>query len=740
MTLLEDIKRVLNGRSGAGGSVSARCPAHEDRQASFRASINKKNPDKIDLECYAGCDIRDINRALQALGVDPLPKREKKPKRETFKKWFSDPRVGDFCCTVDEPSSTLDTIYTFYNENSQLVGFKARLQPKTFRQFTRMPDGTNKWGKCGAIPYRLPQILAAIKENKAVHCFEGEKDADTAAALNIVATSFGSASEPLPVEYWGHFRNSKWVIWGDTDDKGIKRANEIALALHNQGCSLKVVYAPQGKDLTDWVKKFGATIEDIKGLLSCTENWMPPAEAVEAAQEKGILPRTAFDIGTEAYAGEYVAKVFEEKLKYVPEFKSWLWFDGHVWNPDRAERYRECIKELALQIKRDVNAGQLDPIVTAPLLKLSHKLQGDSGVRAVANMSRSVPRILVSASELDNSATGHLLSCGNGVLDLRESKILPHSPKYLVTKHCKHLVDFDGQPEMFKNFVQAMFQDNSVAEWMFNYLGYCLTGENGLQKFCVWVGKPGTGKSQLQNVMRGLLDNQCGSVDADSLVLTRQRSPGTDSDLASISGCRMVFASELSAYHKLDERILKALTGEDPFKAKLMGQNKAEIRANAKLVFTANERPLFSDDGGIARRLIEIQFKHEPERIIEKYADKMLAHEGPRILGFLAQRAALYYANPKILDLPPAIASWTKDYVDEIDTVRQWADARTMFMTGIFTPTKDLSEDYVKWSKSNGLQPNYSERSLGRKLSRLGGVADRECGRRGWRNILLKNE
>jgi hypothetical protein len=62
----ETIAKALGGRK-AGGSWTARCPAHDDHTPSL--SIRDSDDDKVLVHCHAGCDQRDVIVALKGRGL-----------------------------------------------------------------------------------------------------------------------------------------------------------------------------------------------------------------------------------------------------------------------------------------------------------------------------------------------------------------------------------------------------------------------------------------------------------------------------------------------------------------------------------------------------------------------------------------------------------------------------------------------------------------------------------------------
>lgn len=63
MTFDDFISRLESVRHNPDGSITARCPAHDDRQASL--SARPGNRVNIIAFCFAGCDFRSIIRASE---------------------------------------------------------------------------------------------------------------------------------------------------------------------------------------------------------------------------------------------------------------------------------------------------------------------------------------------------------------------------------------------------------------------------------------------------------------------------------------------------------------------------------------------------------------------------------------------------------------------------------------------------------------------------------------------------
>jgi len=71
---LENIRRTGNG-------WSARCPSHDDRHASL--SIAEADDRRVLLNCFAGCPVEDVVRALRLELRDLFPASDKRPTKRS---------------------------------------------------------------------------------------------------------------------------------------------------------------------------------------------------------------------------------------------------------------------------------------------------------------------------------------------------------------------------------------------------------------------------------------------------------------------------------------------------------------------------------------------------------------------------------------------------------------------------------------------------------------------------------
>jgi hypothetical protein len=150
------------------------------------------------------------------------------------------------------------------------------------------------------VPYRLPELLEALAKDPGTDVFvpEGEKDADTIAALGLIATTNSEGATPLKAKIgkwapelsrWFHGVRRLFVL-ADNDDVGRAFAQEKARALAGIVANICIVLfpdVPEGEDVTWWLKH-QHTKEELIARCETAPPWQSAGmlESVRASDVK----------------------------------------------------------------------------------------------------------------------------------------------------------------------------------------------------------------------------------------------------------------------------------------------------------------------------------------------------------------------------------------------------------------------------------------------------------------------
>jgi len=171
-------------------------------------------------------------------------------------------------------------------------GIDANGKPVKITPFKRWDPQSREWvGGHGCmdgvrrVPYRLPQLLAAVAEGREIIIVEGEKNVRIAQRLGLAATS----SDTWPPELTCLFDGVSVAILPDNDSSGAAKAQKAAIALSGIAKHVRIVPLPvtgKGHDIEQWIAG-GGTREQLLGLIAQAADFVPPApEPEQPAQER----------------------------------------------------------------------------------------------------------------------------------------------------------------------------------------------------------------------------------------------------------------------------------------------------------------------------------------------------------------------------------------------------------------------------------------------------------------------
>lgn len=233
---------LLDGvRGGGTNQWSAKCPAHEDNQASLSVSVGSKG--QLLTNCHAGCSHSDI---VEAVG-------------------FTKP-------VITKANGAPLAVYDYVDEAGKCL-FQVRRHIGRYSQHAALPDGTfapRLGAEVRRVPYRLPELIQGVKDGRLIFVVEGEKDVETLRRHGRVATTnSGGANTEWPMEWANYFTGANVCVLGDNDPPGRKAQRERASLLATTARTVKVVDlpdVPDKGDITDWLEVMGHTDTELQEL------------------------------------------------------------------------------------------------------------------------------------------------------------------------------------------------------------------------------------------------------------------------------------------------------------------------------------------------------------------------------------------------------------------------------------------------------------------------------------------
>lgn len=415
----------------------------------------------------------------------------------------------------------------------------------------------------------------------------------------------------------------------------------------------------------------------------------------------------ATDLGN----GRRLVTLAGEDFRYVPEWGRWLCWDGRRWARDMTGEITRQAKAVTEAILDEARANQDDK-----LFKWGIRSQSAGKIAAAVELATTERSIPILAEQLDRDPW--LLCVANGTINLRTGQLQPHRRADLITRATQVNWDPDATCPVFDTFLERVIADPDVRAFLQRFFGYCLTGDVSEQVLVICHGSGSNGKSTLMTVLEEMLGEHAGP--ASPRLLVDEKHGEHPTQIADLHGKRLIVAQEVQQGHRLDEELVKVLTGGDRLKARFMRQDYWSFTPTHKLMLCTNHKPrIAGTDHAIWRRIRLIPFDvvipdHEQDKAL---GDKLRA-ELPGILRWTV--AGCRNWQDRGLQPPQAVVAATDEYRVEMDLVAQFLADTCTTNAMMQVRSTDLYNAYKEWCQANGLTHPLSQKALAPRLEERG--------------------
>ncbi len=442
---------------------------------------------------------------------------------------------------------------------------------------------------------------------------------------------------------------------------------------------------------------------------------VPQPSATASALEKIEYVTLQFPL-TEAGNALRMVEQHGSELHWVPELGSWFIWNYVRWLRDADGEIMRLSKSVARSFLRAASEPGLSKAEVSDLVahaKLSESLRG---LRATPELTKSEPGITISQEMLDVDTM--LIGTPTGTIDLRSGEAIAPNPAHLITKSTGVAFDPAATCPIWDRVVREVFDENpELIGYFWRLCGYFLTGCTNEQIIVFAYGTGANGKSTLLTILLSVLGEYAKQTPAETFSL---KLPGAiRNDLARLLKARLSVSTETAEAARLDEPLVKQLTGGDPVAARFLRQEYFEFVPQFKIIIATNHKPIIrGDDHGIWRRVHLLPFTKTipPEQRDKKLTEKLYG-EREGILAWMV-RGCLEWQQ-RGLDAPPAVLKATEAYRDDMDVFGQWLDECCVIAANAAVQSKDAYESYKKWVASRGMKA-MSQSPFSRKLEDRG--------------------
>lgn len=414
-----------------------------------------------------------------------------------------------------------------------------------------------------------------------------------------------------------------------------------------------------------------------------------------------------------------------KNLRFIPAWKTWLVWKDNRWHED----HDGAVTRLAIAHSRELLAESAtieDDSARAAAAKHALAMGNLSKINPMLELARYDARIILGHDKVN--AQPMLLGTSEGVIDLRTGTHRPAGRDEYVTKKIGVQYDSTATCPRWRKFISEIFNgDESLCRWMQKAAGYTLTGSISEQCFLFLYGHGSNGKSTFVDSLERVIGEYARRA-AESLIKLSQNGRDPSHEIADLHGTRLSLSNELEAGMKLNENIVKSITGDAMLKGRRLYQDAFEFPSTAKLWISGNHKPaILGTDNGIWRRVRLVPFvvKFEDANKDPALLSLFQKEEAPGILNWILEGVALWQAEG--LGTCDAIAEAVAEYREDSDTLGAFMEEATETADKWVTVSHAaVFQAYSYWCDEQGIKHKLQSRRLAAVLQERGWEKKRE--------------
>jgi P4 family phage/plasmid primase-like protien len=322
----------------------------------------------------------------------------------------------------------------------------------------------------------------------------------------------------------------------------------------------------------------------------------------------------------------------------------------------------------------------------------------------------------------------HLLPLKYSNLNLKTLKMEDRTAKQYFTKALDFidLNDCSKEDEAYKT-VDSFFSDIATGyepkkEYLRKIMGYFLSGNvsNG-RTFYIFYGEGRNGKSALFEILAEVMGHYIKAVESSIIIKKGVKNAGQASPEIEVLdyGLRLALLSETDESDKLNETLIKNISGYDCISYRPLYGKPKNFKSEAKLCMLTNNKPYFKLSQSMVDRLRFIEFKsrfvqsHENEELPKGHykqnsdlVNELKTIYRQYVLYWCALGAQQFFKDEhmnipddKVLELE------NRSYINEMDSYKRFVDECLVEDTESKTSATVVNEAYKKFCSDEGIPP-----------------------------------
>ena len=395
--------------------------------------------------------------------------------------------------------------------------------------------------------------------------------------------------------------------------------------------------------------------------------------------------------------------MFGDKIRFNYNDNRWMIYDKIKWSYDIIGYIWDLIDKAMESMKSEKQYYEnYDAENGTEILKEFKKHMKKSRNKNTKNALEKEAQhyVPITPNSLDHNR--RKLNTPTGIIDLENFEVTPNDPLEYFTKSTAVGIKEGAKCPLWIEFLNDIFDgDKDLISYIQKAVGYSLSGLTDEQCAFFCYGTGNNGKSTFLDIIRCILGDYASNIQPETLMV-RNTNSSANSDIARLKGARFVTSVEPNEGLRLNEGLLKQLTGDDMVTARKLYAEEFEFKPEFKLWMATNHKPVIrGTDTGIWRRIHLIPFTVNipAEKVDRKLKDKLMQELDGIFLWCLE---GLKRYNAEGLSKPSAVIKAVEQYRGEMDTISKFLDECTVSAPCRCVKARDLYNVYSRWCEENG--------------------------------------
>ncbi len=436
------------------------------------------------------------------------------------------------------------------------------------------------------------------------------------------------------------------------------------------------------------------------------------------------------------------ARLYHDEVRYCPDLKSWLEWDGCRWKECQITSVQRRAQETAVSVYEEAAAVKEDSREAQDrrdaLARWAMTSQSDPRLKAMISQARCQKEIETPREAFDQEPG--LLTVLNGTLDIRTGELREHQKEDLITRMAE--VEWRGLDYPFQPWIDFLSDATARNENQERYLcmmtGYSAIGNPEEEKVFFLLGPGGTGKTTFIEAIRGALGDYAKTAEIEAFVQPgKSRGSRPRPEIIHLLGARIIFCAEVERGQKMAGALLKHLSGGDKATFRDLYKGDEEYHPTMTIWIAGNDPPrVRDDDSGVRRRIRKLSFDNViPEEEQDKSLKRVLKTNPKARSAILAWivRGAIEYQKEGYWE-PECVQQSTEEYFHGMNPIKPFIEEMCELSPEHFTPAGAPYAAYRNYCNENKEWP-LGRNDFNSRLKGFNAYPAKSGGVRGWFGI-----